>query len=61
MWKTALGEKRPVLFETCEVQFGLVLNMWVICKLISGNLSGTVEKLLALLSALSLVVEHIKF
>lgn len=30
MWKTALGEKQPALFETGAVSSGLVSNMWVI-------------------------------
>lgn len=46
MWKTALGEKPPALFETCGVWFGFVLNVWVISKLISENLSNSVEKVL---------------
>lgn len=61
MWKTALGEKQPALFDTRGVSFGLVWNMWAIPKPVSGNLSGTMETLLALSSASSLVLEHVTF
>lgn len=44
MWKIVLGEKLLVLFEICGVWFGFVLNVWVIFKLISENLSNFVEK-----------------